>query len=332
MPNRVKRCRRPAARAVAGLPAINPINPGSQRVTFINPRSGRDLDIQQIGTTPDGFEVYIVRNGVNIITQAPGQFGTIDIEADQAVIWRGPAPEGQEGQRGPNGEYIESNQQPLEVYLEGNVIVRQDQRKWAGRSDQRTLRAPQVYYNFLTDRFVAHQAEIDLFAPGLIAPMRVKSPKIEQYHELIKQPDGTFKPDEEPKIRADQAITTGSRFPNPGYQIYQKSIDLTRSARPSTDPISGQHLTNPGDPNPPKDMVWTLDARQNIYLHGAVPGVLLAPRRHRSRRRAAGLPPVLLPDQQLFRPAVAHGLEHLPVPPLQEARLGRPLELRRRLP
>ena len=54
---------------------------------------GRDLDIQQIGTTPEGYEIYIVRNGVNIITQAPGQFGLIDIEADQAVIWRGPAPE-----------------------------------------------------------------------------------------------------------------------------------------------------------------------------------------------------------------------------------------------
>jgi hypothetical protein len=248
-----------------------PYLPGSQRVTFINPRSGRDLDIQQIGTTPDGFEIYIVRNGVNIITQAPGQFGLIDIEADQAVIWRGPAPEGQQGQRGPNGEYIESSQQPLEVYLEGNVVVRQDQRKWAGKSDQRTLRAPQVYYNFLTDRFVAHQAEIDLFSPGLIAPFRVKSPKIEQYHDLIKQPDGTFKPDPEPKIRADQASSTGSRFPNPGFQIYQKSIDLTRHPRPSTDPISGQHLTNPGDPNPPQDLVWQIDARQNIYYMGPFP-------------------------------------------------------------
>ena len=54
------------------------------------------------------------------------------------------APEPEEGEtlRGPNGEYIEdANRHPMEVYLEGNVILRQDQRKWAGRGDQRTLRA-----------------------------------------------------------------------------------------------------------------------------------------------------------------------------------------------
>jgi hypothetical protein len=245
--------------------------PGSQRVTFIQSRTGRDLDIQQIGTTPDGYQVYIVRNGVNIVTQAPGKFGTIDVEADQAVIWRGPEPKEGESRRGPNGEFIESDRQPFEVYLEGHVIVRQDQRKWAGHSDQRTLRAPWVYYNFLTDRFIAHDAEIDMFAPGLLAPLRIKSTKIEQYHELIKQPDGTFKPDEQPKIRADKAYTTGSRFPNPGFQIYQKSVDLTRYARPAINPISGQHLTNPGDPNPPQDLVWQLDARQNIYYMGPFP-------------------------------------------------------------
>ncbi len=130
---------------------------------------------------------------------------------------------------------------------------------------------PRLYYNFLTDRFVAPDAEIDFFAPGLLAPMRVKSPRIEQYHELIKQPDGTFKPSEHPKIRADKSITTGSRFPDPGYQIHQKSLDLTRYANPATDPISGQHLTNPGDPNPPQDLIWQIDARQNVYYMGPFP-------------------------------------------------------------
>ena len=101
--------------------------------------------------------------------------------------------------------------------------------------------------------------------------MRVKSPLIEQYHELIKQPDGTSKPSEHPRIRADHAITTGSRFPDPGYKIYQKSVDLTRYANPATDPISGQHLANPGDPNPPQDLIWQIDARQNIYYMGPFP-------------------------------------------------------------
>src|SRR5262249_20315182 len=155
--------------------------------------------------------------------------------------------------------------QPFEVYLEGNVVVRQDESKFAGKSDQRTLRAPRVYYNFLADRFLASDAEIDFFAPGLLAPIRLKSPRIEQFHPLIQQPDGTYNPDPQPRIRADRATTTGSRFPDPGYKITNKSIDLMRYGRPAIDPISGKQLGKRGDPNPPQDLVWQLDARQNSY-------------------------------------------------------------------
>ena len=41
----------------------------------------------------------------------------------------------------------------MEVYLEGNVVVRQDERKVAGNGDQKTFRAKQAYYDFRTDRF-----------------------------------------------------------------------------------------------------------------------------------------------------------------------------------
>ena len=58
----------------------------------------------------------------------------------------------------------------MEVYLEGNVVLRQDENKFAGRGDQRTVRAPQLYYDLLTDRMLAPNAEIDMFAPSLLAP------------------------------------------------------------------------------------------------------------------------------------------------------------------
>ena len=58
----------------------------------------------------------------------------------------------------------------MEVYLEGNVVLRQDENKFAGKGDQRTIRAPRLYYDFLTDRLLAPNAEIDMFAPSLLAP------------------------------------------------------------------------------------------------------------------------------------------------------------------
>ena len=226
---------------------------------------------------------------------------------------------------------MDAGHTPMEVYLEGHVIVRQDERKYAGRGDQRTLRAPRLYYNFLTDRFIAYDAEIDMFSPGLLAPMRIKSPKIEQYHELIKQPDGTFKADELAKIRADNAVTTGSRFPNPGYKIWQKSLDLKQYVNPATDPISGQHLTNPGDPDPPKDLIWQMDARQNVYYMGPFPAFYWPRVVADLDDQQPAAPPVLLPHQQLLRAAVADRLERIPIHRRQEARLDRPLEPRPRL-
>jgi hypothetical protein len=250
---------------------LAPITPGTQRVTSIQPLRGRPLDIHKVSDLPDGTEIFVCRGGVNIITKA-ANLGTIDIEADQAVIWHGPGRNKGEPIKGPNDEYIDdANSQPMEVYLEGNVVIRQDQRKMAGKGDQRTLRAPKVYYNFLNDRFVAHEAQLDFFAPSLLAPYKLNAPIIEQYHPLIKQPDGTFKPDPNPRIRADHAKETGSRFPDPGYYMTNRTLDLQRYSHPAVDSNTGKVLGNPGDPDPPEELDWIIDARQNVYWMGPIP-------------------------------------------------------------
>ena len=79
---------------------------------------------------------------------------------------------------------------------------------------------------------LAPNAEIDMFAPSLLAPVRIKSPRIEQFRRPVMLPNGTFtlcRGSRDPA--AESAIMTGSRFPNPGYSISSKTIDLTRSTR-----------------------------------------------------------------------------------------------------
>ena len=159
----------------------------------------------------------------------------------------------------------------MEVYLEGNVILRQDENKIAGKGDQRTYRATRAFYDFVTDRMVALDGEVDVFAPGFIAPMKVKSPRIEQFHKLSQRPDGTLVLDPNPEIRAEQTIMTGSRFPNPSYQINNRSVDLTRKSQPLTEPNSGKRIGNPDDPDAPTDLVWHYDARQNFFYMGFIP-------------------------------------------------------------
>jgi hypothetical protein len=207
---------------------------------------------------------------VHIVTRSPNR-GIIDIESESAVIWKHPDPKKGEQLQGPNGEWIDNPNQPMEVYLEGDVILRQDELKTAGKGDQRTYRAKQAYYDFVTDRMVALDGEVDIFAQGFIAPMKVKSPRIDQFHKLLQRPDGSLMPDPDPEIRADKTMMTGSRFPNPSYQINNRTVDLTRVAQSTTEPNSGKLVGDKNDPDAPQDIIWKYDARQNVFWMGYLP-------------------------------------------------------------
>ena len=47
---------------------------------------------------------------------------------------------------------------------------------------------------------------------------------------------------------------TGSRFPNPAYQINNRSVDLTRKTKALTDPNTGRLV---GDPERSQGARWT---------------------------------------------------------------------------
>ncbi|MGE3820508.1 MAG: hypothetical protein AB7I30_13935 [Isosphaeraceae bacterium] len=247
---------------------VLPVMPGTQRVTRIYPRSGGPFEVQRLPLA-DGVETIIVQGGVNIVTESP-QFGIVDLSADSAVIWRRLGPDGKGSTTGPNGEQIDDARQPLEIYLEGDVVVRQDERKVAGDGDRKTFRAERAYYEVQSERFVGLNAEIDMFAPGLVSPARITSPRIEQFRPFEPGPNGTGRFGLA-EIRADQIMGTGSRFPKPGYRFTAGSVDLYRIPTNEVDPNSGRQLGDPRDPNAPTDLTWKLDSRQNIFWLGPLP-------------------------------------------------------------
>jgi hypothetical protein len=246
-----------------------PVIPGShRRVTWINPRSSRPMSIQkeESGDT----SIWIVRGGVHVVTTTE-ENGTVDLEAESAIIWRHKPADGGESQAGPRGEIVEDAAQPMEIYLEGDVVLRQDENKFAGRADQRTFRAASMYYDFVSDRLMAREAQADVFAPNLISPMKVKAPRIDQFRPVVQGPDGSLVLGADREIRADRTISTGSRFPDPAYKIYNRSITLTRQATQASDPNSGKPLRGGGFEGDPQEQVWRYDARTNLFYMGWVP-------------------------------------------------------------
>ena len=264
----------PRPRSVAptrpvAAPGFVPVTPGSQRITRVYPRNGNPNFFIERLPVVNGLDTLVIRGGVNIVTESPN-FGILDISADHVIIWRRVDEKGKSFSVGPNGEQVDSPNQPMEVYLEGDVVIRQDERKVAGNGDQKTIRARAAYYDLLSERLIADQAELNVYAPGLTAPTRVISPRIEQYQPLVMGPNGNYTFGL-PQIRADQTMTTASRFANPGYRFNSKSVDMFRIVTNETDPVSGKPVADPKNPNPPQDLTWRIDARQNVFWMGKVP-------------------------------------------------------------
>ena len=135
------------------------------------------------------------------------------------MIWRGPDPEKGEPAIGPTARPLSTMPGSRWRFTwKATWSCRQDQNKFAGKGDQRTVRTPAVLR--LSHRPVlAPNAEIDLFAPSFLAPIKFKSPRIEQFRRPIQLPNGTFVLADDPEIRAEPSIMTGSRFPDPGYKF-----------------------------------------------------------------------------------------------------------------
>lgn len=254
-----------ATPARPGPPEI-PIMPGTQRTTRMTSRDGTPYTLQTLPNA-EGYSTIIIRGGVNVLTVSPPPIGVIDLSADRVVIWR---KMDAKTITGPNGERIEDAGDPMEVYLEGHVIIRQDKQEVAGTGDQHTYNAEKAYFNLQSGRLIAVDAELDMFAPGLIAPTKMFSPRIEQFRPLVPGQNGGMLYGRE-EIRADQTMITGSRFPIPGYRFTSRSVDINHVVSTKTDPNTGQSVGDPRDPRSEPDLTWRIDARRNVFYLGPLP-------------------------------------------------------------
>jgi hypothetical protein len=251
----------PAVPGEGGGPVQGPILPGTRRFITVGPRdSGPNFSITSRPGS-DGMTVVVVRGGVNITAEQPGQ-GIIDLSADNAVIFSGTSLVG--GNDG-GGRTSQAADAPLEVYLEGNVIFRQDERKVSGDGDQKIVQARQFYADLRREWFLANEAELELFNPQFMAPLKIKGKRIQQYRPMLAGPGGTLQPGPS-QVRADETLLTASRFPVPGYRFQSRSVDVTQLYTPMLGP-DGKPTGQPGA----VDSAWRIDARGNVFKIGSIP-------------------------------------------------------------
>jgi hypothetical protein len=180
-----------------------------QRTIAMLSRHETALDIRMFGTGPDGRESFICKGGIVIVSKSL-KFGTIQIEAEEAEISRGPKPKVDEPDENRDAQTLRiDNDCPMKVRFSGSVVVRQDRTKTPGQLGEWTIRAPEVEYDCVADRLIATDAKMELIASGLRSPVKIAAARIKIFHPLEQQPDGSLAPSEQRELllEATKSVT-----------------------------------------------------------------------------------------------------------------------------
>lgn len=164
------------------------------------------------GAIPPEYVVTLT-GGVNIVVDnVPLQIGggqtvlsRIDLTADRAVIWTDANHIGNLG-----GFDIDANT-PFQVYLEGNIVVRQ------GTND---IRATHAYYDLNQHRGLTMNTEIRTLLPDLQGSLRLRAAEVRQNSDT--------------SFHARDAFITTSEFGKPKSRV--QSSDIFLEQRPTGDP------------------------------------------------------------------------------------------------
>ncbi|MEX0718184.1 MAG: hypothetical protein WD066_16440 [Planctomycetaceae bacterium] len=138
-----------------------------RRIQFF-PRSAVPLNVVSFEaphTTPPE-QVYIITGGLVVLVEGLEGYDTVDLAADRAVVWTRPENEGEF-----RSERVQSSDTPFQVYLEGNIVIRQG---------QNVLRASHAFYDTKSEQALLYNAELKAFVPDLNDTIRVHAERLRQ--------------------------------------------------------------------------------------------------------------------------------------------------------
>ncbi len=177
--------------------------PAAQRRVVITSRSSLPLAVStqlSENTDPPEQEITITQGVRVLIYGMPG--GVLDLSADNAMIWARSGPDGQF-----DAEMYQSPDMPLQIYLEGNIEVRQA---------ERFLRASQAFYDIRENRALLRNAELRNYVPELDRDIRIRAGEIRQLSR--------------DRFVARSAWVTASEFGKPGYRFEASEVFVENRA------------------------------------------------------------------------------------------------------
>ena len=212
-------------------PMWRPVNmqtPTGLRRIRVSPRSfGRPFNFEtdpSTDTTPPE-QITRITGGVNILVEGVGldngiDLGVIDLSADRVVIWTDDF----------SPDKLQRPEQKYQVYLEGNIVIRQ---RDSVRQLNNKITAKRAFYDATDNRALILDAELETYSTQLDSSIRMRAERIRQ--NSIKN------------YHAQNAWVTTSQYGMPGYRVQASDIFienreqglLTDNSPPRIDPQTG---------------------------------------------------------------------------------------------
>ncbi len=231
----------PGMTGVPDLQAIQlqPLPQGLRRMRVF-PRSAVQPSFesfQSTDTTPPE-QVWLITGGVNLLIDGAQQVdGPVDLSADRMVIWTVLS----DGADFTGEGQMQSSETPLQIYLEGNIIIRQG---------NNTVRASRAFFDARENKALMINAELITKFPQIQGDIRIRAAELRQISEY--------------QFVGNNAWMTTSRFGEPGYRLQASEIfvepweDDWFFGPPERDPDTGEYSDEP--------VLWATTTDNTFYL------------------------------------------------------------------
>ena len=215
---------------------------------IISPRNfGVDpvVESRPLPNTTPPEQVITITRGVNIVIERPLEGDLLDLTADSAVIWTDAA-----GPGGLNSDTRLDENTPFQVYLRGNIVLRQG---------TTVARASEAFFDRREGRGLLLNSDVRSYVPRLRGDLRVRAQAVrfQTLSDLQAAGPNTI------EIEATNGWVTASRFGKPTYRLQASQIRVEQR------PV-GQTI-NPATGRPEAVTEPWLTSTNNQFLLGDVP-------------------------------------------------------------
>ncbi|MEX2114744.1 MAG: hypothetical protein WD845_16245 [Pirellulales bacterium] len=193
--------------------------PGMIRIR-LQRRSNVNYDAEAMLDPATNQWIAWFKSGVNIVVDGLEGFGSIDVDADNIVVWTA-------GQLATDseGQSFQAREAPLKLYLEGNVVFRQG---------ERTIYAQRMYYDVRRET-------------GIVLGTELLTP-VESFEGLVKLRADVVQMVGRDRFIAQNASLTTSRFGIPTYELRAETMSYDAVQQPRFNMFGQQLLTQDGEP------------------------------------------------------------------------------------